>query len=1067
MLKKILITVFMLTMLAAPVYAADITVQGENYTRYETKGQGEPAVLPNDAANPTLVVQKWNGNKQDYYVEYDFNVETAGCYKLTADISVLDSAYTSNLYYSINGGEYVYTGDVCKKEGSSSSSYATSDMAVYSLGIVELKSGTNTIRFMSNEQIGVTDLSKYTRFYLDYFAFTRQNTFEYSAVSPSKPASVFEPSDNVEFTVGFTTYPTENKTYYVTVENYFHNVVKKESKELSTSSNKIKLNFGKLPAGWYRLIISDGSKNIYNSGFSVVHNVSDRKNNLHFAMDFAGMALTSGETEVRNLGRALRLAGIDTVRERYYWNYSEALLKHNNQTVANEGLDIINMFNDSPQELLAGGYMADDLFEVYNFQKSYAENYQGLVDYMEVWNEEDTSFATETADRYASFLKAAAVGITDGSNTMGVSHGGFAQSPFDTRYMDFCMLNDFMEYSDLYNYHAYANDGKSFEKAPSLDSVELAENRNILTAYGYDNRRTWVTEGGIAIADNVERSRSQQARASVINNVQSMANGNDKHFLFVMPQYSETGDNEYGFFLKDRTPSPAYSSLETFTYYMGEARYKGVIRDLPEGTYGYLFNNGDKDIAVFWTESKDGYVQVTSSGNAVMADMMGNEKVINSVNGIVSIAVSMDPVYLIFDNAIGSEHYLEYMAGTPDYEGISITDSKKIVLQQNFENKCYVDERSKGYLIYKNEDNTCTLSIYNFSDKEQSGVINAKISDSFTLDKTQQSVTVPAGEKVDITFKVRVADSVSGTEKGFLQFSGVMNGEEITKSTSVIRCRKTNSISIDSTGFSNGNLYSQWSKNATSDGGSVNITYVSKSGYLWNTKYEGVKFTVKLPGNGWAYPNFDVKSSEINSLKNSTGIKFTISADQDISQAILHCQVYLDDGNVKYFEGNEHGKTIKAGTRDYYFPWSEMELLSANDGYDSDFDFDRITHIAIGINKNGVTDVTYSLTNISWYTDNTEFDTQSWDTLEISGAEHGAVFYKGMAPVVSAKLPATDTIKSVKVYLSGKEYTDYTMSGNNLTTDLSKLDKGVYTLLVTAENDFCYIYRDSLDFIIQ
>ena len=355
MLKKILIAVFMLTMLAAPVYAADITVQGENYTRYETKGQGAPASLPSDAANPSLVVQKWNGNKQDYYFEYDFNVETAGCYKLTADISVIDSAYTSNLYYSVNGGEYVYTGDVYKKEGSSNSSYATSDMAVYSLGIVELKSGTNTIRFMSNEQIGVTDLSKYTRFYLDYFAFTKQNTFEYSAVSPSKPASVFEPSDNAEFTVGFTTYPTENKTYYVTVEDYFHNVVKKESKELSTSSNKIKLNFGKLPAGWYRLIISDGTKNIYNSGFSVVHNVSDRNNNLHFAMDFAGMALTSGETEVRNLGRALRLAGIDTVRERYYWNYSEVLRKHNNQTVADTGLDVINMFNDSPQELLAGG----------------------------------------------------------------------------------------------------------------------------------------------------------------------------------------------------------------------------------------------------------------------------------------------------------------------------------------------------------------------------------------------------------------------------------------------------------------------------------------------------------------------------------------------------------------------------------------------------------------------------------------------------------------------------------------------------------------------------------------
>lgn len=103
--------------------------------------------------------------------------------------------------------------------------------------------------------------------------------------------------------------------------------------------------------------------------------------------------------------------------------------------------------------------------------------------------------------------------IRDGSSVMGISHGGFANSPADTRYMDICMMNDFMEYSDLYNYHAYASGGKDYESTPSLDSVELRENRDILTVYGYDNRRTWITEGGISIRDGVELSRRQQARA--------------------------------------------------------------------------------------------------------------------------------------------------------------------------------------------------------------------------------------------------------------------------------------------------------------------------------------------------------------------------------------------------------------------------------------------------------------------------------------------------------------------------------------------------------------------------
>ena len=1051
MLKRILFIVFMFAVFAIPVYAEEITVQGENYDRIYTN---EPvSILPEGHENPVLVIAQWRGPTMEYTVEYDFEVQTAGGYELSAVVTEIDSAYTSNFYFSINGGEYVYAGDVFKKISKPGTSYDSNSMYLYTLGNVELKSGKNTIKFMINE--GREIQTNMVLFYMDYFTLTKQAFGQY-AVIPSKPSAVFEPTDDVGFTVGFSDYPGKSITYSAVIEDYFHNKIAEKNFVLASDSMTAALDFGRLPYGWYRLMIYNGTETIYDSGFSVVHNKEERKENPHFAIDFAGMALTSGKTEVKHLSRAVRLAGINTVRERYYWSYSDVLRKYNNETISGEGLDVINMFHDSPSSLVGGGYMADDLFEVYNFQKSYAQNYEGLVDYMEVWNEEDTSFATETADRYAAFLKAAAIGIRDGSSIMGISHGGFADSPADTRYMDICMLNDFMEYSELYNYHAYASGGKDYNSTPSLDSVELRENRDILTAYGYDNRRSWVSEGGISISDGVELSRRQQARASVINNVQSIANGNDKHFLFVVPQYAESG-NEYGIFCKDKTPSPAYTSLENFTYHMGKGEYKGIFADLPENTCGYLFNNGEKDIGVFWAKTGEAFIQAPSEIPILMIDLMGNEKVVYPVNGVISVPVTMDPIYLIFEESVGAKYYSEFKKQKPVYENAEIPDSKKIVMQQTYESRSYVDEKNKGYLIYKNDDNICSLKVYNFSDKEQTGVINAKISAGFTVDKTKQEVTIPAMSSVEVTYTVRVAENVTGAEKGFLQFSGVMNGEEITKSTALIRCQKADNIELSGI-FDNAQYASNWQTSGSSSSGTIQISHTDVSGEL--------KFDINLEGNGWAYPNFKVSDPSV--LTGSTGIKFSVGADANVSQALLHCFVYMKDGR-KYFEGNSNGKTIKAGYADYYFPWDEMVRQYLPEGVDESkgFAIEDIAYIAIGVNLSGTKTASYKLKNIGWYISDIQNDVQYWDSLEISGAENGAVYYKGMAPIVTATMPEAETVKNVKVYLSGQEYNGYTLDGKSLIADLNKLDKGVYTLLVTAEDDFGYIYRDSVDFIIQ
>ncbi len=1051
-MKKLIILIFLLCITGASASAAEITVQGEDFTAWSANEK--VMILPQDSDNPVMVMSQWKRPGTDYYVEYEFDAPDAGGYELSAVVSEIDSPYTSNFYYSINGGEKVYSGDVFKKISKPGTNYGSDSMYLYTLGMTELNKGRNTVRFTVSESRASS--TNWALFMMDYFSFTKKDFGIYS-IDASAQSSVFESGDNVSFTVRFTDYPGADKTYSVAAEDYFHNRVSGRQFELQKTQLSSHVDLGVMPPGWYRISVYDSGKKIYTTGFSVTHKSADRKENPHFAMDFAGFALSSGKTEVKKLCRALRLAGINTVRERYYWSYSDTVRKYQNETVANEGLDVINMFHDAPSSLVSGGHMPGDLFEVYNFQKDYAAKYNGLVDYMEIWNEEDTAFASETADRYSAFMKAAAIGITDGSPTMGKVHGGFADSPADTKYMDLCMMNDFMEYSDMYNYHAYAGGGKSYDAAPSLDKTELAENRDILTAYGYDNRRTWVTEGGIAIQpDGAELSRRQQARASVINNVQSMANGNDKHFLFVVPQYYESG-SEYGIFCRDKSPSPAYTALENFTYQMGKGEYKGIFRDLPKDCFGYLFNNGEKDVGVFWTKSGESFVQIKSDSAAVKVDLMGKESTIEPIDGIISIPTGPDPVYLVFGENVNADCFSEFKKLKPVFENAVISDSMRIVIQQNFEGRSYVDEKNKGYLMYRNDDNLCTVNVYNFSGEEQSGIISAKVSGGFTVDLAQQAVTIPPMSSTELKFKVRVADDTVGTVKGFLQFGGTVNGEKITRSTSLIRCRELDGVPLDGS-FDNAKYAKNWHTYGATSSGSVTVTDTGNTGEL--------RFNVNLDGNGWSYPNFDV--TDAAALEGSSGLKMSVGADSDVSQAVLYCFAYMKDGR-KYFQGSNNGKSIKAGYTDYYFLWNEMVLQYLPDGADAgkEFDVRDIAHIAVGVNLMGTKTASYLLKDIGWYKSTGEGDVINWDSIKIYGAEDNAVYYKGALPAVHAQIPENITAKSVKVYLSGHETDEFTSDGNDVIINLDGLDTGVYTLLVTAEDDFGYIYRGSVDFMIQ
>ncbi|MCR4718668.1 MAG: hypothetical protein K5768_03455, partial [Firmicutes bacterium] len=251
MLKRIMLLMCLFALFAVPAYAADVTVQGETYTRYSQDTNMQINILPAGNSNPVLVISQWKNPEQEYTIEYDITAPQKGGYELQAVTAEIDSMYTSNFSFSINGGEPIYSGDVFKKISNAQTSYASGNMYLYSLGTVELNAGTNTVKFIIKE---LKETENMVLFYLDYFTLTKNTEFKLDSVTPTKPVSVFTDDDIVGFKLGYSMYPASSKNYTAIIEDYYHNRIKSTSFTLGTSELKKSLDFGKLSAGWYRLI---------------------------------------------------------------------------------------------------------------------------------------------------------------------------------------------------------------------------------------------------------------------------------------------------------------------------------------------------------------------------------------------------------------------------------------------------------------------------------------------------------------------------------------------------------------------------------------------------------------------------------------------------------------------------------------------------------------------------------------------------------------------------------------------------------------------------------------------
>ena len=125
------------------IEAEEYTDKSDNYTLYNSPESS-------NAQNMLLVLSP---DVKNEYLEYSFNIETDGEYVIWALSSPGNSLWASPWKYSVNGGA---EGDMSTVSQTGETVYVSTEghgqaIGWYRLNMVNLTSGTNTLKFISNQ----------------------------------------------------------------------------------------------------------------------------------------------------------------------------------------------------------------------------------------------------------------------------------------------------------------------------------------------------------------------------------------------------------------------------------------------------------------------------------------------------------------------------------------------------------------------------------------------------------------------------------------------------------------------------------------------------------------------------------------------------------------------------------------------------------------------------------------------------------------------------------------------------------------------------------------------------
>jgi hypothetical protein len=406
--------------------------------------------------------------------------------------------------------------------------------------------------------------------------------------------------------------------------------------------------------GWYEIACSD-SLSTSTISFGIVPSRASRVASLQgrVCCDTACSVLVGGADHAR-FAQIAALSGVAWVRERCHWADTEPRpgifdwTKYDDtiECLHAAGLHIVNVFHFSPswaRRNNPAGMAPDDLRDAYRWAKEAARRYDGKVEAWEIWNEEDLESSwRELPDRYAATEKAFYLGFKDGSPACRVLIGAIAMDPANThsteRFVATLYQSGISSYFDLFNWHHYDH--------PEALGAALASHRAELRANGAAIRPAWITESGITSRAKGLLSRDLQVRQAQYMGPSvacSLAAGNEKNFYFVMPNYLEGSERQYGTLKPDLTPYPSYVALAGAASILGQACFAGHY-PLGDGIESLLFSTPSGNVLCLWSDK----VRAVSLPfrQAAAKDLFGAATSLSTVNGRLSVDVGPNIIYL-------------------------------------------------------------------------------------------------------------------------------------------------------------------------------------------------------------------------------------------------------------------------------------------------------------------------------------------------------------------------------------------------------------------------------------
>lgn len=690
------------------------------------------------------------------------------------------------------------------------------NMRKMTLPSIMLNKGENTVSFVLQN----TDRQpNKPNFYLDYielkpdlspsasgnigYASTPTGDYSKQAVAAAE-LDVYTGSWDMRATFNLVSFAsTEEEAADITVKitDYYGDVVLEHTERPVFGAYTLKIDLGKHPTGYFTVSAVTGTQTLFTKSYVVLPPVEDRdlESDSPFASDFASYhILADREDVVANYAAAAKLCGVSVLRERLDWIYTEwneggcdfSRADRFYNKINDMGLEILPFFSNAPRWTTENGKVfMDEQLAVYRFSKRVAERYANISQALEVWNEMDY-FTYVPADMYASFYKAAALGVVDSETSLPKIIGGLCEPVNSNPYLTILYKSDVFDYSDAFNWHYHIYDRAERSVTEFVDGTKAGQFATFANTY-LSSLPSWCTEAGIKLyapagcADMTFAQQKIQANYMVTSACQSLAAGTDKHFWFILGNMPEDG-GWFGSYGADDRPFASVVTEAVMTQTLGKGIYKGELKGLPSGAEGHVINNGEDDVIVLWATS-DRDVTLSVPGNVLKTTVVGNREVLCSTNGKITVKAGSEPMFITVDGTVDASSYTA--TSNDEIKTISaksdFTVGERVILTQLWydltDSASYLSARNNGYRVSAG-GNTITLKIVNFNDFEVTGTVSGS-ADGYTVTGSGETITIPAMSEVEVTFTITPN---GGTGSTYLTFEGTFNGSETSKSVSRI-----------------------------------------------------------------------------------------------------------------------------------------------------------------------------------------------------------------------------------------------------------------------------------------